>query len=151
MKTISTRKYNLLVAEARRIQEFLEGFEPSINGERRIAQMGKGAEHIYVRNFPLPDGYSPDYIDLMLLLDDFPARPPIGIYVLHRNNAALISQISMRINAFRDAAYHSAPTIRNYTWICYSYEDNNWRFMANNPAQGDNTVKFLAGFFAELC
>ena len=87
---------------------------------------------------------------LHVLLDDFPARPPIGIYVLHRQNAALIEQLSGRFNAFRDKAYHDAPPIRNFTWICYSYADNAWRYREDNPARGDNTAKFLAGFFAEL-
>lgn len=150
MNMISYRKRSLLQAEAARVQNVLDGFDPPANGERRIARIGENGEHMIVRNFPLPDGFRPDYIDLLVLLDDFPARPPIGIYVLHRQNAALIEQLSGRFNAFRDKAYHDAPSIRNFTWICYSYADNAWRYREDNPARGDNTAKFLAGFFAEL-
>lgn len=150
MSLFSFRKRNHLLEEAARVQTFLDQFGPPTNGERRIARIGDNGEHMYVRNFPLPDGFEPDYIDLMVLLDDYPARPPIGLYVLHKQNAALIRQLSGRFNAFQDSAYHSAPAIRDFTWICYHYANNSWRFREGNPAQGDNTAKFLAGFFAEL-
>lgn len=151
MNAISFRKHNLLQAEATRVQRFLDRFDPPENGEKRIAYIGKSGEYMVVCNFPLPDGFRPDYIDLLVLLDDFPARPPIGIYVLHKGrNAALIEQLSGRFNAFRNKAYHDAPSIPDYTWICYSYAHNVWRYRADNPERGDNTAKFLAGFFAEL-
>jgi len=150
MNMISFRKRNKLLEEASRVQIYLDGFGSPENDERRIARIGDSGEHMIVRNFPLPDRYRPDYIDLLILLDDFPARPPIGIYVLHKQNAALIEQLSSRFNAYRDKAFHSAPAIRNFTWICYSYADNAWRYRDDAPERGDNTAKFLAGFFAEL-
>lgn len=85
MSMISFRKRNKLLEEASRVHILPDGFGSPENGERRIARIGDSGEHMIVRNFPLPDGYRPDYIDLLILLDDFPARPPIGIYVLHKH------------------------------------------------------------------
>ncbi|SDI84549.1 hypothetical protein [Propionivibrio dicarboxylicus] len=147
---VSHRKFGLLQQEATFVQRFLDDFEEPTNGQQRVAKVGENGELIYVRNFPLPDGFEPDYIDLLVLLDDFPARPPIGVYVLHRQNGALIEQISNRFNAFRERAFHNATPIPNFTWICYHYENNSWRYHPEDPARGDNTAKFLAGFFAEM-
>lgn len=103
-----------------------------------------------MRNFPLPDGYRPDYIDVLLITDDYPARPPIGLYVLNKRNEALIRQIRDRFNAFHNEAFHDAPAIPGYTWICYHYSGNSWRYRTDNPTRGDNVRKFIASFFAEL-
>lgn len=149
MNAASSRKLDLLRWEAANLQRYLDGFEPAANCEARIVGIGNGAEYLFARNFPMPDSYQPDYIDLLVIVDDFPAKPPIGIYVLNRQNAALIGQLAGRFNAFPDKAYYSAPAIRNYTWICYHYDDNAWRYRADNPARGDNIAKFLAGFYAE--
>lgn len=146
----SPRKMAQLRWETANLQDFLNGFDPPANGERRLVQLGQTAEFITVRNFPLPDGYRPDFIDLLVVTEQFPATPPIGLYVLHRNNEALIGQLQRQFNAFRDRAFHDAPAIRSYTWICYHYGGNAWRYRADQPARGDNIRKFLASWFAEL-
>lgn len=150
MTQVSARKRAQLLGEVARIQQFLDGFEHAENGRHRTIQLGSTAEFLIIRTFPLPDGYRPDYIDMLVMTDSFPSIPPIGIYVLNRENAALIRQLSSRFNAFRDRAFHDAPAIPGYTWICYHYADNTWRYRGDNPARGDNIGKFLAGFFAEL-
>lgn len=148
--TASPRKLAQQRWEIANLQHYLDGFESPANGERRSAQCNQTGEYIAVRNFPLPDAYRPDYIDLLVVTDSFPATPPIGLYVLHRHNEALIGQLQRRFNAFRDQAYHEAPAIRGYTWICYHYSGNAWRYRADQPARGDNVRKFLASWFAEL-
>ncbi|WP_295457052.1 hypothetical protein [uncultured Thiodictyon sp.] len=145
----SPRKLAQLRWEVANIQAFLDHFDRPLNGESRTVQLGQTAEFLTVRNFPLPDGYRPDYIDLLVVTDNFPATPPIGLYVLHRNNQALIGQLQRRFNAFADQAFHEAPPIRDYTWICYHYGGNAWRYRADQPARGDNIRKFLASWFAE--
>jgi hypothetical protein len=150
MIQVSSRKQSLLHNEVARIQHFLDGFESTTNGNRRTVRLGKSAEFLIIRNFPLPDCFYPDYIDILVLTESFPAIPPIGIYVLNNENAALINQLSAKFNAFRDRAAHDAPAIQGYTWICYHYANNSWRYRLDNPSRGDNIAKFLGGFFSEL-
>lgn len=146
----SFRKIDKLRQEVRLIQDYLDAFESPANGERRTASISQSGECIVVRNFPLPDRYRPDYIDLLLITDDYPARPPIGLYVLNKRNEALIRQIESRFNAFRDHAHHNADPIKGYTWICYTYAGNSWHYCEANLARGDNVRKYLASCFAEL-
>ncbi len=146
----SFRKIDKLRKEVRLIQAYLNAFEFPANGERRTATISQSGECILVRNFPLPDRYRPDYIDLLLITDDYPARPPIGLYMLNKRNGALIRQIEGRFNAFRNQAHHNAPPIQGYTWICYTYAGNSWHYREENLARGDNVRKYLASFFAEL-
>ena len=98
---------------------------------------------------PLPDGYAPDEIDALLLVDNFPSLPPIGLYVLNHGNDQVVTQLRRRFNAFQDRAFHDAPSIDGYTWICYAYAGNAWRYRASEPHKGDNLRKFVASFFAE--
>jgi len=106
---------------------------------------------VIVTNFPLPDRYRPDYVDLLLIVDQYPASAPVGIYLMQRNNTTTIKQISAKFNTFQDAAYHGAQAIPGYSWICWHYgSGSNWRFRADAPMHGDNLRKFLATFFAEL-
>jgi len=148
--TVSPRKLALLRWEVDNLQQYLDEFEYPSNGEWRRAQLGSTGEYLTVRNFPLPDSYNPDYIDLLVLIDSFPAVPPIGIYVLNKHNSSLVSQLKNRFNAFRDRAFHDAPAISGYTWICTHYAGNSWRYRSDDPGRGDNIRKFLVNFFAEL-
>ncbi|EMK3316324.1 hypothetical protein D8T63_15920 [Vibrio vulnificus] len=149
MIQVSSRKQSQLQGEIARIQNFLDGFESTTNGNR-TARLGISGEFVVIKNFPLPDGFSPDFIDMLVITDSFPAIPPIGIYVLNNENEALINQLSSKFNAFRDRAFHDAPAIPGYTWVCYHYANNSWRYRPDNPCRGDNIAKFLSGFFAEL-
>lgn len=146
----SSHKTAQLHWEVANIQTYLNRFEFSQNRENRVAQLGRTGQFIFVRNFPLPDGYRPDYIDIMLITDEFPSRPPIGLYILNRNNKGLIGQLQEKFNAFQDRAYAEAQAIHGYTWICYHYAANRWRYCAVAPRQGDNVLKFLSSFFAKL-
>lgn len=145
----SARRLALLQWEVRSIQAFLDEFE-GLPSRMRCARLAAAGEAIIIRNFPLPDRYQPDYIDLLIALPDYPARPPIGFYVLNQANGALIIQLKDRFNAFRDRAFHEAEALPGYTWICYAYADNLWRYRPDSPSQGDNVRKFLASFLANL-
>lgn len=146
----SFRKIDKLRKEVREVQAYLDAYDPPANGERRSATISTSGECILVRNFPLPDRYRPDYIDILLMLDHYPAMPPIGLYIVNKRNHALIRQIESRFNAFRDHAHHDALPIQGYTWICYAYAGNSWHYREENLARGDNVRKYLASFFAEL-
>jgi hypothetical protein len=149
---VSQRKMALLRWEAASLQQSLvTRFDPPANGERRAVHLAPSGEYVTVQNFPLPDRFAPDFVDLLLLTDSFPAIPPVGIYVLNEGASAhVVRQLVGRFNAFRDTAYHGAPALPGYTWICYAYANNVWRYRADAPTHGDNIRKFLASFFAEL-
>lgn len=122
-------------------------FGPCGNGEPRSAGLSHTGELVLLRNFPLPDGFRPDYMDILLVVADYPGGPPVGLYVLNRNNAALLQRLGKIFNMFRDAAHYEAPPIPGYTWICYHYAGDVWHFNAERPAAGDNLRKFLMSFF----
>lgn len=151
MVAISHRARALLQWEVQNINGYLENnFYPPNNGEVRLASLGSTGEYITVQNFPLPDGFRPDYIDVLLIVDGFPARPPTGLYILNRSNDALVRQLKEHFNAYQDNAYHGAQAINGYTWVCYHYQNNAWKYRADMPAHGDNVQKFLNNFLAEL-
>lgn len=103
----SQRKLQLLKNEVTIIQAWLDRFdEPYPRGVRRARAHEEG-DYVVVENLPLPDGYHPDYLDVVLLTDQFPDRPPIGLYMLNRGNQALTSQIARRQNVFMNRAYHA--------------------------------------------
>ena len=147
--SVSPRALALLRWEIGNIDQFLSEFSSTISGETRAAELNATGEFIRIFNMPLPDDYQPDHCDLVLIVDDFPARPPSGLYLLNKD-AALVRQLQTRFNAFRDQAFHGAPAIPGYTWICFHFQHDAWRYRADAPAQGDNLRKFLAAFFAEL-
>jgi len=139
----------LLRWEVANLQDWLDGFYAGAGGRPRRTWLGRTGEYIVIEALPLPDGYAPDEIDALLLVDNFPSLPPIGVYVLNRGNEALVAQLRHRFNAFPNRAFHDAPSIDGYTWICYAYANNAWRYNAATPNKGDNLRKLLASFFAE--
>ena len=138
----------LLQQDIAGIQAFLDEFGPCANREPRVAAVSRTGELLTVRNFPLPYGFEPDHVDILLVIPDYPGHPPIGLYMLNRNNAALMRRIENILNLFRNMAMHSAPAIQGYTWICYHYAGQSWRFNARHPAAGDNLRKVLLSFYS---
>ena len=143
------RNLAMLQHEVRVMQHWLDGFYPGPSQRTRFAALGRTGEYIVIHALPLPDGYEPDEIDALLLVDNFPSLPPIGLYVLNACNEEIVRQLRRQFNAFQNQAFHAAPSIRGYTWICYHYADNRWHYNPANPARGDNLAKFLASFFAQ--
>lgn len=145
----SARTLAQLAWETDNITRFLGEFGTTAGGEARMAELGKTGEFIKVFNMPLPDGYHPDHCDLLLVVSGFPARPPVGLYLLN-TDAASVRQIAAHFNTFRDDAFHGAAAIPGYTWVCFHFSGGTWRYRAADPAKGDNLQKFLGAFFAEL-
>lgn len=142
-------KASYLAQDVAGIQSFLDEFDLPMTGEIREAGALASGEVVVVRNMPLPDGFDPDYIDLALYVPRYPGTPPIGLYVLRRNNAEVIKQLKAIFNVLQ-AGHHDAPTIPDYDWICLAYADNRWSFNLNHPHTGDNLRKFLIRFY-NLC
>ena len=131
------------------IQRFLNQFGRAQNGEWPVADINATGDLVIVQNMPLPDGFKPDYIDVLLIVDKYPAMPPIGIYLLERNNAALISQLSRIFNVMNQG-FHGAVTVPGYRWICFHYQGGMWKFNHRRVSAGDNLCKFLTSFYNHL-
>lgn len=130
------------------IRAFLDEFGDCARGEPRSVGLSRTGELLLLRNFPLPNSFRPDYIDALLVVADYPGTPPIGLYVLNRNNAALLWRLERVFSMYRDRAFYRAPPIPGYTWICYHYAGDVWHFNAARLAAGDNLRKFLMSFFS---
>jgi len=103
-----------------------------------------------VDDFPLPDGYSPDRVDLAMKVSDYPIDPPKGLYLLaEATNGALLANLRQRFNIFADQGFHGAPSIEGTQWICVGYLEG-WRFNTRAPHRGDNIQKMLAEFWRIL-
>lgn len=140
------RLHELLDWEQRNVQVWLDSFEPPRAGRRR-ARLHSSGQLLFVDALPLPDRYRPDEIDIVLAIDNFPSIPPIGLYALNRERH-MVTQLSDHFRAFANQAFHKAPAIPGYTWICFHYADNRWSYDAANPAKHDNIGKFLNAFYA---
>src|ERR1039458_9019334 len=92
------RQPDLLQWDLAGVQAFLDEFALPSNGEPREVELNSTGELVIVRNMPLPDAFRPDHIDLLLMVPDYPSRPPIGIYLLERNNDELIAQLRLIFN-----------------------------------------------------
>jgi hypothetical protein len=139
----------LLSAELALVQGWLDTFEPCVEGPRQAILNGTN-EFLAVRNFPLPDSYAPDYIDLVLFVQNYPSVPPIGIYLLNEATFAdSIARIRSRINVFTHTAFHGAePPLKDYVWLCLV--SKNWPIDCSNLAKGQNLMKYLAYFYGLL-
>ena len=146
---LSARKRALLSWELHNIQAFLNDFEVT-KGIKRSVRLSPSSEVLLVCNFPLPDNYTPDYINILLDVSAYNAVPPIGLYILNHKNEHTIEQLKNRVNAFRDTALHSATSVPGYTWLCWSYKDNKWRYREDAPSKGDNICKYINSFYAIL-
>ncbi len=141
-------RHDLLRQDIAGIRAFLDEFGDCANGEPRSVGLSRTRELLLLRNFPLPDGFRPDHIDVLLVIADYPGRPPIGLYVLNDNNAALLRRLEGVFSLYRERAFYQAPAIAGYTWICYHYAGDAWHFNADRPTAGDNLRKFLMSFFS---
>jgi len=135
--------------ELARVNWWLSGFEPCALGPRQ-ALLSNSAEFLAIRNFPLPDRFRPDHINLCIAIDRYPSTPPLGIYLAHTQaTGQIVSQIKSRLNVFRDAAFHGAYQPRaGFQWVCLIAED--WQVNWNDIRRGPNLQKYLAHFYALL-
>jgi hypothetical protein len=142
----------LLRQELVLIQAFLDEFEPPENDVLRRVTLEGGETGVVVRNYPLPDGYAPDQVDLLIDVSNYPSKPPIGLYILINNNEKIIQRIKRIFgdHVFGNHAYYGARDIEGFAWICLHYKDHKWSFNARQVNRGDNLQKFLEMFQAGL-
>lgn len=141
---MSRSRIDLLQRECQEVQRWLDNFSCVKQPRVRIEPSG---ETISISNFPLPDGYRPDYIDIALIVAGFPSDPPKGLYLWKRpENDSVIQQLTRKFNIFHAKGFHGAPSIAGFEWICIGHL-NGWQYRVNEPHKGDNISKMLAEFF----
>jgi hypothetical protein len=138
------QRRNLLDQEVLRLNRWLGAFD---GAHAPAAGLGRTGETLWVKHFPLPDGYRLDDIHLLLMVRDYPTEPPKGLYLLsdHRTRE-IVQRLRGTFNVFQDRAYHGAPAMDGFEWICVGYLDG-WRYDIHNPAKGDNVQKMLLEFW----
>ena len=142
----TTEKLRLLQADMKNVQFFLDQFEPA---KRRSVHILEGGELVIIKNYPLPDKYHPDEIDLVLVTSNYPQSPPQGMHVMQSaENRALLSQLNAKFgHTYNNAAVSEAEDIAGYSWLCLHYSGYKWQFDLD---YGDNIYKLLVTFFALL-
>ena len=140
-------RLDLLKWEVRQISHWLSLFGAM---PVRWADLAPSGQTLRVSNFPLPDRYRPDRVDLALSVGRYPLDPPKGLYLLAAvGNAPLLAQLRRQFNVFADQAFHGAPAIAGSQWICVGFLEG-WRFNASAPHRGDNIQKMLKEFWRLL-
>jgi hypothetical protein len=143
---MNTRE-QLLQWERTNLQNWLDAFDCA--ARPRVVLQPSGAT-LTVSDFPLPDRFVPDRIDIALVVQPFPMDPPKGIYILKRPElAGAIGKLHQRFNVLHGRGFHGAPSIAGFEWICVGYLDG-WRYNARLPHKGDNVQKMLAEFWRLL-
>ena len=141
MSQISPRA--LLDSEAESVRRWLHLFDMATPPRVHV----HGGQTMTVENFPLPDGFRPDYVDLALLMHGFPADPPKGLYLLRTpSNAKVVDRLAKHFNVFAGKGFHGAPSIAGFEWVCVGYLSG-WRYNTRQPDKGDNVWKMLAEFW----
>lgn len=85
----ATSPLALLQADVRLVQGLLDEFESPANGEDRLASLTGSAQLLAITNLPLPDGYRPDYVDILIDVSRYPCsagsdRTPHGRHYFSR-------------------------------------------------------------------
>lgn len=134
----------LLEWERNNLEQWLGRFQCAVRPRVAITPSG---ETMILRDFPLPDSYVPDRIDIALIVTAFPADPPKGLYILRRpDNSRVVASLQARFNVFREKGFHGAPSVIGFEWLCIGYLDG-WRYDAAQPNKGDNVQKMLSEFW----
>ena len=147
----SVSRETLLQKDMRLIQIFMDGFEPMSDGSKRSVSLEANGKLVVIRSYPLPDGYEPDYVDVMLDVTNYPAKPPIGMHLLERHNKRILLRINQIFGGhiFEDG-YHGARSFSGFMWICIHYAGHRWSLNANDLCKGDNLSKFMEMFFNKI-
>ncbi|MCU0755785.1 MAG: hypothetical protein MUE46_11790 [Xanthomonadales bacterium] len=137
----------LLRAETHLIQQWLNTFTPSPAGARHARWLPE-AQLLVISHFPLPDAYQPDHINIVVHIANYPAVPPIGIYLDAASiNQRNIDRLRARFNVLGRGHHDAAQPFPGYQWICLITEG--WRVNHANLQKGQTLQKFLATFFAK--
>jgi hypothetical protein len=124
-------------------------------GRERSLELDENS--LLIGAFPLPDDYSPDYIDLLFLISRYPEVPPAGIHI--PSESPLRQQIAKHLDGHvygrslipeSDFRYIEKFSKYGRIWTCLHYEKHAWKLNPNNLLAGDCLYKFIENTFAAL-
>ncbi len=149
-----------LQAELPRIFEFLEmygGGNPSVrydmqDSRERWLQIEMPLPPFYVDEGGKKHRFSYDKEVMVFVLNDYPDMPPIGFYISKRSaNLDLFKKIfksHIYDKALLERPHVSDALQRDWEWICFHYQNQNWTF---DLEEGDNLANFIYYIYAKLC
>lgn len=156
----ATLRDRLLDQEFKLIAHFLGEFP----GRPRSMEIDEAT--LVIRAFPLPDDYTPDHIDLLIVTLGYPTLPPAGIYIPaispNRKQIAehlgghLMSGTPSHLLNHTPSSYHEQlkeVAGDGWDWCCFHYKDWEWRKPPVNPNRllsTDGLYKFVENVFAAL-
>jgi hypothetical protein len=112
---------------------------------------------LFIGSFPLPDDYSPNYIDLLFVIHSYPEAPPAGIHL--PSESPLRGQIEAHLNGHvhgigycpdSDLKYIKKFSQFGREWLCLYYRDNSWKINFINLMEGDCLYKFVENAYVAL-
>ncbi len=115
-------------------------------------------------DFPLPqkvsmeDGseytYPYDKESFLFVLNNYPDTPPIGFHVPKDSlNIKMLEKIfgtHMYPTAILENEHVESNLERDWHWICFHYQDNDWNFKRNEIKAGDNLSYFFNYIYYKL-
>lgn len=122
-------------------------------GARRSLELDDNT--LLFRGFPLPDDYTPDRVDLLIVTWGYPDVPPAGIHVPSKSPNR--EQIAKHLGGHvldnipsSYLAYVEELADHGWQWICYHYKNWSWRLNPTNLLSGDSLYKYTENVFAAL-
>ena len=132
-------------------------FLATFPGKRRQIIRDDNDTYLLIANFPLPDNYDPDYVDLLIVTVGYPDVPPAGVHVpvelenLREMGRRLGGHIMPDENLPKSYKQHVHELERHgWRWICYHYNDWQWQLNPNNLLSGDCLFKYVESLYAVL-
>ncbi len=121
-------------------------------------------EHWLKVDFPLPEKvlvknggeykYPYDKESFLFVLNNYPDTPPIGFHVpkdsLNINVLEKIFGTHLYPNAILEADHVESSLKRDWHWICFHYQDNNWNFKRDDVKEGDSLGHFFNYIYYKL-
>jgi hypothetical protein len=118
---------------------------------------------LLIRAYPLPDDYSPDYIDLLFVIGGYPELPPAGVHIPAKspNRQQIVDRLDGHVQANSTIVLNHTPErYRKYVeelakqgweWFCFHYQ-RKWQppVSPTNLLSGDCLYKFVEATFAAL-
>ena len=119
-------------------------------------------DSLIIRSFPLPDDYSIDHLDLLLVTAGYPEIPPVGVHI--PSNTPNREQIREHLGGHLQAnstyvLNHTPERHRQYVeglardgwdWVCYHFHDWSWQLKPHNLLAGDCLYKYVENVYVAL-
>ena len=143
------KKY--LAMEIPHINNFLLDFRFSNPAIKPEIVIDDNYKWIGIKNFPLPDEYSPDYMDIAIVIVDYPVHGPTGFYI--NSTSENISKVMLSMQHTSAPPFLSSPQIElpGWSWVGFQhYERQQWYFNHSDLMQGDNLANYVKAVYENL-